>query len=132
MIEYRDHITRDMLRAGLEELFVFGDNLQRRGLDGQAKEMRGEPNAVGIPTKRRPLMSDDAFLSDEDCYTWSIACGVDVIRLLTFNGTIIWPKAGSGTGLAELPNRAPRIWQAIERLRISLEHDVIDGFLQHF
>jgi redox-sensitive bicupin YhaK (pirin superfamily) len=29
-------------------LFVFGDNLRRTGFGGQAAEMRGEPNAVGI------------------------------------------------------------------------------------
>lgn len=43
MIEYRDHITRAMLRAEPEKLFVFGDNFVRTGFGGQAKEMRGEP-----------------------------------------------------------------------------------------
>ncbi|KKL05458.1 hypothetical protein LCGC14_2605850, partial [marine sediment metagenome] len=56
MIEYRDHITRQMLRDEPDTLFVFGDNMQRRGLGGQAFAMRGEPNAVGIPTKIFPSM----------------------------------------------------------------------------
>jgi len=51
-IRTEKHITRQMLRAEPGTLWVFGDNLQRKGLGGQAKEMRGEPNAIGIPTKK--------------------------------------------------------------------------------
>lgn len=122
MIEYRDNITRGMLRAEPEKLFVFGDNFQHRGYGGQAEEMRGEPNAVGISTKTEPTMKPQAFLSDDMSEVWGVFCGKEVTKLLTFDGTIVWPKAGIGTGLAQLPKRAPRIWQAIERLRIGLEH----------
>jgi hypothetical protein len=45
------HITREMVRADPSTVFVFGDNMARNGLAGQAKEMRGEPNAIGVPTK---------------------------------------------------------------------------------
>ena len=121
MIRYRDYITRLMLRAEPTTLFVFGDNLMRRGLGGQAKEMRGEPNAVGIPTKVSPNMSEAAFLSDRDFYVWSEEAGPNICRLFSHEGTIIWPKAGIGTGLAQLKRRSPLIWNTIANIHFGLQ-----------
>jgi hypothetical protein len=42
------------IRAYPGVLVTFGDNLERLGLAGQAGAARGEPNAVGIPTKHGP------------------------------------------------------------------------------
>lgn len=122
-VEYRDLVTRDMLRREPETLFVFGDNLERRGYGGQAAEMRGEPNAVGIPTKRAPRADEEAFLRDTDaCLAqWRWASRTDVRRLRAHPGKIVWPAAGIGTGRAQLQARAPRVWDEIERLRESLE-----------
>ena len=124
MIEYRKFITRQMIRNEPDKLFVFGDNLQRKGLGGQAKEMRGEPNAVGIPTKRAPSMDEDAFLVDGDLGLWEHCSHNDRARLLVHHsngGIIVWPEDGIGTGLAQLPQRSPLIWEIIETLRKDLE-----------
>ena len=43
----------DDARRHRDRLFVFGDNDARRGLAGQAA-IRGEPNAIGLATKRSP------------------------------------------------------------------------------
>lgn len=43
--------TRADLQAHPARLYVFGDNFQQRGLGGQTKECRGEPNAIGILTQ---------------------------------------------------------------------------------
>ena len=113
MIEYRKFITRQMIRNEPDKLFVFGDNLQRKGLGGQAKEMRGEPNAVGIPTKWAPSMDEDAFLTDNDLGIWTHCSCNDSARLLVHHangGIIVWPEDGIGTGLAQLPQRSPLIW----------------------
>lgn len=123
MIEYRDHITREMLQAEPEKLFVFGDNIRRTGYGGQARDMRGEPNAVGIPTKKYPSMNENAFLTDDAILLWKQSCSDDLARLLAFDGVIIWPTAGIGTGLAELEARAPRIWRAIKRLELGLSYE---------
>ena len=40
-------ITRDDLRANRDLIYVFGDNVERAGRRGLAREMRGEPNAHG-------------------------------------------------------------------------------------
>ena len=122
--EIRDHITREALQAEPQTLFVFGDNLARAGFGGQAREMRGEPNAVGLPTKRRPTWEPTAFLADADLPAVTLAIHADVRRLrdhLTQGGTIVWPAAGIGTGRAQLARRAPAIAAWYERVRTYLE-----------
>lgn len=118
------HITRAMLRAEPDTLFVFGDNMQRRGLGGQAREMRGEPNAVGIPTKRAPSMLFDAFFDDSDLPKALPEIEAAFRRLREHamtGGKIVWPADGIGTGMAELAKRAPLIWKLIELHRELLE-----------
>ena len=117
MIEYRKNITRAMLKAERDTLFVFGDNFQEVGLGGQAKEMRGEPNAVGIPTKRKPTMTASAFLSDADSMEWAERADVALRRLFDHRGLIVWPLYGIGTGRARLYTKAPRIAKAIDKLQ---------------
>lgn len=120
MIEFREHITRQMLRDEPDTLFVFGDNMERRGLGGQAAEMRDEPNAVGIPTKRAPHMGADAFLRDSDYAEW-IAEAMDAWhKIATHSGLVVWPTAGIGTGRAQLERRAPRIWASLEVFKLAL------------
>ena len=116
-------ITRDLVRRNPNTLFVFGDNLAESGLGGQAAEMRGEPNAVGIPTKHAPSMEESAFFTDADFEK------VERIIIRQFNkltqhhrrgGRVVWPAAGVGTGLAQLPTRSPKIWMLIEWMRARL------------
>lgn len=118
MIEFRAFIHREDLQREPETLFVFGDNMLRKGLGGQAAAMRGEPNAVGIPTKKLPSMANNAFFSDADFDRWREASLADWRRLFDQarkGGKIIWPKDGIGTGRAKLEENAPAIADAIER-----------------
>lgn len=110
-------LTRQMVRARPTALFVFGDNLAESGFGGQAAEMRGEPNAVGLPTKRRPTREPAAYCSDADLPRIQRAAGPKLARLrqhLLAGGVVVWPQAGIGTGRAELATRAPAIaaWYA--------------------
>lgn len=117
-VETAAHITRQMVQSSPDTLFVFGDNLERRGRGGQAAEMRGEPNAVGIPTKRAPRRDEAAYFTDADYTTAVAAIRSDMIRLADHvkrGGIVVIPQDGIGTGLAELPRRAPRIHSYIER-----------------
>lgn len=123
-MNYVKRITRSMLREHPDTLFVFGDNMIERGLGGQAKEMRGEPNAVGIPTKMLPGMGFADFFRDEDFDRAKPKIDAAFVRLFAHaakGGAIVWPEDGIGTGLAELPKRAPRIWDLIETNRLALE-----------
>ena len=53
-------ITKEYLRNNLNNMFVFGDNLLRRGYAGAAS-LRDEPNAYGFITKKAPNNDDKSF-----------------------------------------------------------------------
>lgn len=124
-VVYSDWITREQVRAGYPgTLFVFGDNIACRGYGGQAREMRGKPNAVGIPTKWAPSNEARAFFSDADYDAVELAIRAAVARLrehLADGGTVVVPARGIGTGLADLPRHAPRIAALIDQLLKELE-----------
>ncbi len=124
-IEKRKFITRRMLQAEPDTIFVFGDNMLGLGFGGQAKEMRGEPNAFGIPTKHKPSNKPDAFFTDEDfngpAGTRIMMCLGDLLRFQKQGRKIVLPEDGIGTGLADLERRAPKIWAIIQRYMAELE-----------
>lgn len=109
--------SRADLKAEPASLFAFGDNIVRSGRGGQAKEARGELNAVGIPTKWRPDTSEDAYFEDSDIHTVrpfiDHAFGLLEAHLRN-GGTVVWPEAGVGTGLSQLEKRAPRIAEYLQ------------------
>lgn len=113
-IEIREHITREDVRAEKDKIFLFGDNLTGRGFGGQAKEMRGEENAVGIPTKKFPTTNPSAFFNDKE-----LAANVKAIdkafSKIPPDKTIVIPKAGLGTGLAQLKEKAPQTFAHLNR-----------------
>lgn len=126
MIERRKFITRKMLQKEPGTLFVFGDNYMREGFGGQAREMRGMTNAVGIPTKRKPSMTEDSFLDagDDTFEIWKLVTEPAMIQLnnhLMNGGVVVLPEDGIGTGLAELEFRAPKIWKLLQQSLLSME-----------
>jgi hypothetical protein len=109
LVIYLKRITRPL---------VFGDNVAKRGYGGQAKAMRGEPNAVGVPTKWNPDTNNDSYFSDDDFKEIKplIDEAFKKLKLLKAQGyDIVIPADGLGTGLAELPKRAPLIHDYIKR-----------------
>jgi hypothetical protein len=111
-------ITRKDVRENFPNtIYLFGDNMQRSGFGGQAAEMRGEPNALGVPTKWSPHMGNNAFFSDGDwekvidyiTFPFSI-CGAWIQR----GKNVVIPTDGLGTGLSELPTRAPYLAEKID------------------
>lgn len=114
----KEWITREDLRRNSTTLFVFGDNLQEKGYGGQAKEMRGEPNAIGIPTKKKPSMTPDSFFSDDDYEKMVDIISEKIIILATHlekGYDVIFPKNGIGTNLAKLEEKAPKIYDYINK-----------------
>jgi hypothetical protein len=116
-VPFQERIIRAEIRKRPDRLYVFGDNLERKVYGGQARECRGEPNAIGIPTKRAPSMRKSAFFSDADYELWAetTKAAWNMLRDTVLDGkTAVFPKAGLGTGLAQLAERAPRIKTAID------------------
>lgn len=103
------HYTPALLRANPEFIFVFGDNLQRWGKGGQAI-IRDEPNTCGLATKASPA----EFFTD-DCFG-VIEHEIEVIFGLAQTNMVVIPftdKVELGTGLSELPTRAPALYELL-------------------
>lgn len=108
-------ITRQDLRDNPDTIFVFGDNVAGIGLGGQAKHMRGEPNAYGIPTKWRPSMEETAFFHDKDEEIKIVMDALEGLLELSNQGyMIVIPKDGIGTGLSKLEEKSPKIFEIIQ------------------
>lgn len=102
-----------LLNNNPEQYFVFGDNTQGYGRGGQAC-IRGLPNAIGLPTKVSPGMDPDDFFDDAHCGDWyDVAMQPAFKRICTLldsNNLIAVPADGLGTGLALLPQKAPKLY----------------------
>src|SRR5437879_2286734 len=102
MFRTEKRISRAMVQSKPKTLFVFGDNIKGAGLGGQARAMRGEPNAVGIPTKWIPSNSESAFFTDDDFP--EVRTVIEerfkiLAEHLSHGGDVVWPIEGIGTGL---------------------------------
>lgn len=119
-IIFQKRIYREDLKANPGVIYIFGDNDQRKGLGGQAKEMRGEPNALGIRTKKSPHNYDSSFYSDNELKEnmekikddfWEV--GIKLVE----GYPIVWPLDGIGTGLSEMNIRCPKTWEYLLECR---------------
>lgn len=63
-----DVITTQYLRQNPKHVFVFGDNLIRKGKKGAAM-LRDEPNAYGFITKKEPSYRENAYYTKEEYAT---------------------------------------------------------------
>lgn len=60
-----EFITKEYLKEHPNHIFVFGDNLLRKGYAGAAA-LRDEPNTFGFITKKYPTNDDEAFFHPEE------------------------------------------------------------------
>lgn len=99
-------------------LFVFGDNDCHVGKGGQAI-IRDCPNSIGIPTKKSPSNNKSAFYNDTEYSENTIKITDALNNLLAIAPayeSVIFPEDGFGTGLADLPNKAPQTFQFLEKM----------------
>ena len=111
-VEYQKFITRQNMRDNPKSLYIFGDNVKRTGFGGQAKEMRGEPNAFGIVTKLAPTYNPDDFMKDTSENLFKVASDFNRLfkELRSDNyDTLVIPEDGIGSGIAHLRATAPMI-----------------------
>lgn len=122
-VEHVRFITRDYVRANPDKTFLFGDNLDQRGYGGQAAAMRGEPNAVGIPTKKKPSMGPDAFFTDAEFEQNKAAIdrAFATIAITDSTRVIVIPSDGLGTGRAQMQKRAPKTFAYLQKRLDELE-----------
>lgn len=109
-----DYFSVDKARLHRRAIFVFGDNLGRVGRGGQAI-IRGEPNTIGIATKRSCGEFMTGTLEDVTAVVMDLR---RVEGLLLGERRLIFPilengDTSLGCGLAELPIRAPALYGLI-------------------
>lgn len=122
-IERPKWILRSYLKKNPEKLFLFGDNMLRRGYGGQAKEMRGEDNAVGIPTKWAPGTSPKDYFGDKDFDLIKNVIDAAIMDIINRKPeVIVIPRMGIGTGLAKMDEKAPDIFRYLQEQLQRLEH----------
>ena len=108
MLEVPKIITKDWLSANQNCIFVFGDNLTRRGKKGAAV-LRDLPNTYGFITKRYPSNKSEAFYN---LYDYSRRFENEMIKLKYFinnNQDKIFLISKLGSGLAN----KHKIWEKI-------------------
>lgn len=112
--------TPELLELNRDTIFVFGDNTQRVGRGGQAV-IRGEPNALGIVTKRVGDMARTSFFEeDSENDRKAIEADLAALELLLKEGrNVIIPVSRQtmtislGLERAQLPHRAPSLYKLI-------------------
>jgi len=128
IIADQDHISVEICENNQDKFFVFGDNLLARGKAGQAV-IRDCINAFGIPTKRLPCMDEKCFFSDREDELFNVQQALMFLYGVNQAKDLVWPKAGIGTGLAELEKRSPVI-NKILNLSIAVMFDDPYGILK--
>lgn len=122
--QYR--IYRKDIQANPDILYLFGDNLTRKGFGGQAAEMRGEPNSFGIATKRSISHNfpDDYFFDAQVDVKGIIDSEFDrlyaMLGALKYSAVVV-PLDGIGTGLAKMVENAPNMLKYINLKLTELE-----------
>jgi hypothetical protein len=113
-----------------DKIFVYGDNNARIGKGGQAI-IRDLPNTIGLRTKKGPSNKPAAFYSDSDFETNIRYIREDVLLIkskLLEGKTIVFSNGGYGTGLAKLPETAPKTFNFLyDMLRYHFEFDNLTG-----
>jgi hypothetical protein len=106
-------ITRELIKLNPKTVFVFGDNVDRMGFGGQAKECRGEANTIGVRTKWSPGTKDRDYFSDDNYERIKVLLDEDLDRIKStfIKGYKIVLLPGIGSGMAEMPKRCPRLYQ---------------------
>lgn len=119
IIEVTDQwYTPELVKANPHCLFVFGDNLLKKGHGGQAI-IRDLPNTFGIPTKREPNKRDTAYFSDKDEEFNAIMYSIFTLNIIYKSNIfekIIFPKNGIGTGLSHTKSKSPINYNKMKNL----------------
>lgn len=126
-------ITRAEVKSNPKTLYLFGDNDQRKGLGGQAKEMRGEPNAVGVSTKKYPSNNELSFKTDNELENNKKIITEDINKAIAEWNTgkynkVVVPQIG--VGLAELPTRAPKTYAFLQQELNRLEQTIFTSITE--
>ena len=128
---YIKRISREDAKNNPHRLFIYGDNDERRGYGGLAKELRYAKHAVGIRVKKKPTTDENAYYLDEEYEEniRKIKADIEIVKTIMIEtpfSYIIFPADGIGTGLAQMRLRCPKTFKFLcNELMDSL--DILNG-----
>jgi len=112
-VETTKFLSVELCRQHPDKIFVFGDNIVRRGVRegaGQAV-IRNEPNAFGVPVKRYPSMKEGSFFSDLEDEREIVCNSLRELWTIGQSGkVIVFPEDGIGTGRAMMRQKSGVIY----------------------
>lgn len=120
-IEVTDHwYSKELLQNNPHKIFVFGDNLQRKGKGGQAV-IRYERNSFGVATKVKPSTSVGSFFDDSNPNHYK-AIEDDLLELKEIgkDTTLVFPSGGLGNGLSQMHLRCPKLFSYMNTLLLDM------------
>jgi hypothetical protein len=125
-VRFEERFTIKLVQSRPNEIFVFGDNLRRKGKKIGQAIIRPMPNAFGVPTKREPARYDAAYFSDQDDEIKAVEQALRDLYKLGRKYTLVFPLGGLGTGLAEMEKRSPKAWRRMNQI-LEEHFGVING-----
>jgi hypothetical protein len=117
-----ERLCRSEIRRCRDTIFLFEDTQFHPVMAGQAREARGEVNAVAIPVKRCPGRLEESFWSDQElpANRCAIDAALEVVEAVVRMGRQVVVPRDFGAG-GELRRRAPLtaayLNQRLEELR---------------
>lgn len=111
--------TPELLNSNPDDIYVFGDNVWRIGKAGQAA-IRDESNAFGVATKYYPSSSKSSYFTDENGIGHHVIVNdiKKLYQLYSAGKTIVFPLNGLGTGLSQLPEKAPNLFNLLNAMLV--------------
>lgn len=112
--------TVDDVKNNRHCLFVYGDNDAKIGRGGQAI-IRDEKNTIGIPTKKYPARQVYSYYTDTELETNKFKIDSAILNIIQNSKGyqyIVLPSERFGSGLSELPTRAPMTYKYLQ-MRVS-------------
>lgn len=116
---YSGYWTREEVETQKDKVFLFGDNTDDRvnthyiPTKTQAV-IRGLDNAIGIDTKKDRKTNKSSYFTDADFNQFKIQVDQAIAQAIATGKTIVIPSDGIGTGKAELPTRAPKLYAYLQ------------------
>ncbi len=113
---FKGYWTLNNVKERHDYIFIFGDNDIENGTGGQAT-IRGQPNAMGIPTTKTPDVhyTDAEYLDNVKKIKASICKIKCVLKSGEFN-KVVFSSGGLGTDIAQLKEHAPFTFAKLNQL----------------
>lgn len=116
-------VTRAEINSNPKTLYIYGDNTERKGYGGAAKEMRplngDNPNSFGIASKKAPATKPGDYFTDAELEQNKQIIKADTDKIIRelmtgkYNKVVIAPIGIAG-GLADLENKAPQTFAYLQ------------------